>query len=176
MYGISTIKKILFFKDREKLSIRKTAERFYLSPNTVFKWNKGLMPKSKRICKARKLDMERLKEDMNKHRDLYQYERAEKFKVSQNCIHKGLKRLGISYKTTFQHPKANEEERMLFQNKVEKYESENRILSYIDESGFAFDIPRRYGYSKVGDRCYSSYNWSIDKQLIDCMLHSSWQY
>ena len=98
MYGISTIKKILFIKDREKLSIRKTAERFYLSPNTVFKWNKGLMPKSKRICKARKLDMEGLKEDVNKHRDLYQYERAEKFKVSQNCINKGLKRLGVSYK------------------------------------------------------------------------------
>ena len=51
MYGISTIKKILFIKDKEKLSIRKTAKRFCLSPNTVFKWNKGLMPKSKRICK-----------------------------------------------------------------------------------------------------------------------------
>ena len=58
MYAISTIKKILFIKDREKLSIRKTAERFYLSPNTVFKWSKGLIPKSKRICQARKLDME----------------------------------------------------------------------------------------------------------------------
>ena len=46
------------------------------------------MPKSKRICKARKLDMEALKEDVNKYRDLYQYERAKKFKVSQNCIHK----------------------------------------------------------------------------------------
>ena len=40
------------------------------------------MPKSKRICKARKLDMEVLKEDMNKYRDLYQYEKAKKFKVS----------------------------------------------------------------------------------------------
>ena len=102
MYRISTIKKLLFIKDREKLSIRKTAERFCLSANTVFKWKKGLMPKSKRICKARKLDMEGLKEDVNKHRDLYQYERAEKFKVSQNCIHKGLKRLGVSYKKSLQ--------------------------------------------------------------------------
>ena len=101
------------------------------------------MPKSKRTCQARKLDMEGLKEDVNKHRDLYQYERAEKFNVSQNCIHKGLKRLGISYKKTFRHPKVNEEERMLFQNKTERYESENRILSYIDESGFVFNIPRR---------------------------------
>ncbi len=102
MYGMSTIKKILSIKDRKKLSIRKTAERFCLSPNTVFKWNKGLMPKSKRICKARKLDMEGLKEDVNKYRDLYQYERAEKFRVSQNCIHKGLKRLCVSYKKSLQ--------------------------------------------------------------------------
>ena len=97
MYAISTIKKILFIKNKEKLSIRKTAERFCLSPNTVFKWNKGVMPKSKRICKARKLDMKGLEEDVNEHHDLYQYERAEKFKVSQNCIHKGLKRLCVSY-------------------------------------------------------------------------------
>ena len=49
---------------------------------------------------------------------------------------------------------------MLFKNKIEKYKSENRILSYIDESGFAYDMPRRYGYSKVGDRCYGTYNWN----------------
>ena len=70
MYGISTIKKILFFKDREKLRISKTTERFYLSTNTVFEWNKWLMPKSKRICKARKLDIKGLEEDVNKHHDL----------------------------------------------------------------------------------------------------------
>ena len=63
-------------------------------------------------------------------------------------------------KKAFKHPEANEEKRRLFQNKIEKYKSKNRILSYIDESGFAFDIPRRYGYSKVGDRCYGSYNWN----------------
>ena len=96
------LKKNLFIKDREKLSIRKTAERFCISPNTVFKWNKGLMPKSKRTCQARKLDMEGLKEDVVKHPDLYQYERAEKFKVSQNCIHKALKRLKVSYKKSLQ--------------------------------------------------------------------------
>ena len=131
--------------------------------------------KSKRICNARKLDMEGLKEDVNEHRDLYQYERAKKFKVSQNCIHKGLKRLGVSYKKTFQHPKASEEERMLFKNKIEKYELENRVLSYIDESGFAFDIPRRYGYSKVGDRCYGSYNWNAKgrENIIGALINNS---
>ena len=102
MYGISTIKKILSIKDREKLSIRKTAKRFGLSSRTVFKWNKGIMPKVNRKCSARKLDMERLKEDVKKYPDIYQYERAKKFKVSQNYIHKALKRLKVSYKKSLQ--------------------------------------------------------------------------
>ena len=55
---------------------------------------------------------------------------------------------------------------MLFQNKIEKYKLENRVLSYIDESGFEFDIPRRYGYSKVRDRCSSSYNWNAKGRKI----------
>ena len=63
------------------------------------------MPKRKRKCKSRKLDMEGLKEDVNKYPDLYQYERAKKFNVSQNCIHKGLKRLGVSYKKSLQTSK-----------------------------------------------------------------------
>ena len=96
MYGISTIKKILFIKNREKWSIRKTAKRFCISPNTVFKWSKGLMPKRKRKCKSRKLGMEGLKEDVNKYSDLYQYERAGKFKVSQYCICEGVKRMCVS--------------------------------------------------------------------------------
>ena len=64
---------------------------------------------------------------------------------------------------------------MLFQNKIEKYESENRILSYIDDSGFAFDIPRRYGYSKVGDRCYGSYNWHAKgkENIIGALINNS---
>ena len=51
-------------------------------------WEKG----------AIKIDMEVLKEDVKQNPELYQYERAKKFKVSHNCISKGLKRLGISYK------------------------------------------------------------------------------
>ena len=102
MYGISTVKKILSIKNKENLSIRKTAQRFGLSTRTVYKWDKGIIGKGKRICKARKLDMEGLKEDVMKYPDLYQYERAEKFKVSQNCIYKALKRLKVSYKKSLQ--------------------------------------------------------------------------
>ena len=78
MYGISTVKKVLSIKKREKLSIRKTAQRFGLSTRTVYKWDKDIISEGKRICKARKLDMQELKENVIKYPDFYQYERAEK--------------------------------------------------------------------------------------------------
>ena len=74
------------------------AKRFGISPTTVFKWTKRLEAKKAREKPAVKIDMEALKEDVKENPDSYQYERAEKFKVSQNCIYKGLKRLGVSYK------------------------------------------------------------------------------
>ena len=78
-------------------------------------------------------------------------------------------------KKTFKHPKANEEKRILFKNKIEKYKLENRVLSYIDESGFEFDMPRRYGYSKVGDRCYGTYNWNTKgrENVIGALVNNS---
>lgn len=30
---------------------------------------------------------------------------------------------------------------------------------YIDESGFAHDMPRTHGYSKKGKRCYGTHDW-----------------
>ena len=84
------------------MSIRKIAKRFGLSTRTVYKWDKGIISKGARICQARKVDIEGLKEDVIKHPDLNQYERAEKFKVRQNCIHKALKRLKVSYKESLQ--------------------------------------------------------------------------
>jgi hypothetical protein len=43
-------------------------------------------------------DMEKLKLDVKLYPDAYQYERAERFGVSQRGIALALKRLGISYK------------------------------------------------------------------------------
>ena len=42
--------------------------------------------------------MEALKEDVKQNPELYQYERARKFKMSKSGIGYALKRLGISYK------------------------------------------------------------------------------
>ncbi len=47
---------------------------------------------------ATKIDMKALANDVDCHPDLYQYERAKKFKVSAWAIGAALKRLKVSYK------------------------------------------------------------------------------
>ena len=63
----------------------------------------------------------------------------------------------------------------MFKNKIEEYKSEGRVLSYIDESGFAVDMVRNYGYAKVGDRCYDSYNWNARgrENVIGALINNS---
>jgi len=57
------------------------------------------------------------------------------------------------------HPKANEEARETFKNKMSRYESEGRAIVYLDESGFAQDMPRTHGYAQQGKRCYGVHDW-----------------
>jgi len=39
------------------------------------------------------------------------------------------------------------------------YESEGRAIVYIDESGFACDMPRTHGYAPIGERCVAKQDW-----------------
>ena len=55
-------------------------------------------------------------------------------------------------KKTLKHPKADEQARSDFQNKIDAYESEGRTIVYLDESGFARDEPRTHGYCYRGKR------------------------
>ena len=63
-------------------------------------------------------------------------------------------------KKTLVHTKANEEKRTMFKNRIAKYKEEGCFIVYIDESGFAHDMPRTHGYSTVGDRCYATQDWN----------------
>ncbi|MSO14618.1 hypothetical protein h2es_1386 [Rickettsiales endosymbiont of Trichoplax sp. H2] len=56
------------------------------------------------------------------------------------------------------HPKVDEGRRTTFREKINKYEKEGSSVVYVDESGFAHDMPRTYGYSPVGGRCYGTQN------------------
>jgi transposase len=48
---------------------------------------------------------------------------------------------------------------------------------YIDESGFAHDMPRKHGYAPVGKRCVGKQNWHargrlkvVGALLVSCLL------
>ena len=71
-----------------------------------------------------------------------------------------MRRLGVAYKKHYWYPKANEEERTMFKNKIAKYKEEGCSIVYIDESGFAHDMPRTHGYLTAGDRCYGTQDWN----------------
>ena len=49
--------------------------------------------------------------------------------------------------------------RATFQEKIANYDNEGRTIVYLDESGFARDMPRTYGYSVKGKRCYGTQDW-----------------
>lgn len=58
-----------------------------------------------------------------------------------------------------EHPKANHKEQNIFCDKIRVYEKAGKDIIYIDESGFAHDMPRRHGYAPVGKRCFGNQDW-----------------
>jgi transposase len=42
---------------------------------------------------------------------------------------------------------------------MNKYQSEGKSIVYIDESGFSHESTRFHGYAKIGERCFSQFNW-----------------
>ena len=73
------------------------------------------------------------------------------------------------------HPKAEEDERQAFREKIECYEAESRRIVYIDESGFATDMPRTHGYASIGERCFGVHNWQAKGRInaIGALLGAS---
>ena len=65
----------------------------------------------------------------------------------------------LAIKKTLNHPKANADAQRIFQNKITSYTQQGKAIVYIDESGFADDMPRTHGYSKKGTPCYGVHDW-----------------
>lgn len=42
---------------------------------------------------------------------------------------------------------------------MQKLKDEGTTIVYVDESGFAHDMPRTHGYSAKGTRCYGIHDW-----------------
>lgn len=57
------------------------------------------------------------------------------------------------------------------------YQADNKPVVYLDESGFAHDMPRTHGYAAIGKRCVGKQDWHakgrtnvIGAVLASCLL------
>lgn len=66
---------------------------------------------------------------------------------------------GLAIKKTLNHPKADSAKRSMFCQRIAELKREEKPIVYIDESGFAHDMPRTHGYSDKGQRCYGAHDW-----------------
>ncbi len=105
-YSIDFRKKVLSIRKKKHLTLEQTAKRFDVGIATVYRWTNRIEACKKRNKPTTKIDMENLKKDLELCPDAYNYERAEKFKVSTSCIFFAIKRLGVSYKKNSSSPKS----------------------------------------------------------------------
>ena len=97
-YSLDFRKRVLSIRDKEKLSFISVGKRFGVCAQSVFRWSKKLEPKRTRNKPPTKIDMNALKEDVEKYPDGYIQERAERLGVSKSGIWWTLKCLKITYK------------------------------------------------------------------------------
>ena len=64
-------------------------------------------------------------------------------------------------KKTLNHPKADAELRCLFLEQLHQFETDNRPIVFLDESGFKSHDNRPHGYSNKGQKCFGEYNWQL---------------
>ena len=97
-YSIEIRRHALSLREKERLSFKETGQRLGIGMATIQRWAKRIEPKRGFTRSTRKIDPEKLKEDVEKYPDAYQYERAARFKVSATSIRKALRKLGITHK------------------------------------------------------------------------------
>ena len=96
-HPLSFRKHVLQVQRAESLTFRETAKRFKIGVASLIRWHNKLEP-STRLREAYKINMEALKADVAERPDDFLHERAARFGVTANGIHRALKRLKITYK------------------------------------------------------------------------------
>ncbi len=71
---------------------------------------------------------------------------------------RGVEVAGNHKGKSFFHPKADDEVRRLFKKKINVYKLMRLPLIYIDESGFAEEMPRIFWYAPAGMRCFGKHD------------------
>ncbi len=115
-------------------------------------------PKPCQRRKIRKIHPEKLAQDIRDPPDASQYERAAGSGLCQKSIWQALRKLGVIHNKASGHPQADAERRCAFRRKITAHEAAGRPIVYLDESGFATDMPRPHGSAPRGTRCLGGQN------------------
>jgi len=97
-YPLRFREKVLAVKEQYGLTYEETAKRFCIGKDSLTRWKNNIEPKATKNRPCIKVDMEKLKKDVEEHPDGYMYERAERLSVSSSGIYFALRRLGMSFK------------------------------------------------------------------------------
>jgi len=111
--------RVLKLRRQENLSMAEVAQRFDVGLASVMRWSKNLESKPTRNKPATKIDMEALKRDVEQYPDGYQHERAQRLRVSKNCVRCALKRLNVTYKKNSAASQSNPRKTLCFLEHVE---------------------------------------------------------
>lgn len=110
-------KKVQSIRAERGLSLLATAELFGVGASSIQRWTQKPEPCKTRDKPATKIDMEALARDVEERPDDFQYERAARLGVSESCVGKALKRLGLSRKKKLKPPKSQRRAKETVQRK-----------------------------------------------------------
>ena len=137
-YPLSFRQHVFAHKEKKCLTFEQTSALFDVPVRTLFRWQQQPEPCTHRNKPATKMDRQALADDVNQYPDAYLAERVQRFGVTKNVFWQAIRRLNVSRKKTLHHPKIAERQRREFQHATQRY---RRPIVYIDESGFANDMP-----------------------------------
>ena len=164
-YPIPFRQHVLSVREKEGLTFEETSERFCVGIASLKRWSKRISPKPYDRKKVRKLDPDKLAQDVLAQETCWIVRTiinmsAARFGVCQKSIWQALRKRGVTHKKALRHPKADAAAQQAFREKIEGYELDGRSIVYIDESGFAHDMPRTHGSAPKGQRCIGEHDWN----------------
>ena len=160
---------------KEGLQIQSVAKLLSVSVRSVSRWVNHGTDNKPRVHTPYKIPNDKLLLDVSLYPDAYLYEHASRLNCSKSGVKDALDRLGITRKKTLIHPNRDEHKRAIFIENIATYKSNGHEIVFLDESGFEKDIPRIYGYSQKGKRCYGSHDWQskIKENVIGALWNKT---
>ena len=83
-YPLKFRQKVLSVKEKYGLTYEETAKRFCIGKDSLTRWKNNIEPKARKNRPCLKVDMYKLRADVEEYPDGYIYERAQRLSVSKS--------------------------------------------------------------------------------------------